>query len=179
MRLKVLVGCFWLLSSSVAGFAQDSKLINDKIMMAARFGGLWVLDASKSDLGVGAQSGRIAETIAITSTYFDFLLIRKITLNGREHKISSFYYTDGRGETNRVVGQSRAAEVITSKTKWQGSKLVSKTSVNDAVLVGDRITFDIEEVWELSDDGNSLIDTFTLSSPIGIQRLRYVYNRPR
>ena len=71
------------------------------------------------------------------------------------------YYTDGRGETNPATfgtGQ------IQSKTLWQANIVITKGTQSTQTF-GDVLISDVTDKWELSDDGNTLIEYSSSSSP--------------
>jgi hypothetical protein len=168
MRPKVSV-CFWLLALAVVCFAQDGKTRPD-------FSGSWVLDASKSEFGRGGggQGSSATGTLIVTMKDAEFKMSRKIKLGEQERATDLLYYTDERGETNPGLF---GASDVKSKTKWQGSKIVSKATVSRTMPSGDSITFEVEETWEMSEDGKVFTNTLTMSAPMGTRTVKYVYNR--
>jgi hypothetical protein len=71
------------------------------------------------------------------------------------------YYTDGRGEKNPSTSENAQVE---SKTSWQGKVLITNGTESHPTF-GDVIMFDTTDRWELSDDGNTLIE-YTSSSAL-------------
>ena len=70
----------------------------------------------------------------------------------RQHFTDTYemvYYTDGRGETQKT---SKAKSI----TKWEGNKLVVRTS---SILTskGDTAEIDVTDTWEVSKDGTELM----------------------
>jgi hypothetical protein len=135
-----------------------------------------VLDASKSEFGRGSggQGSDATGTLSVTMKDAEFRLSRTLKLSGQERKADLLYYTDERGETNPATF---GAVEVKSKTKWQGSKIVSRATLSRTMPSGDSINFDIEETWELSEDGKVLTNILTANAPMGTRTVKYVYNR--
>ncbi len=92
--------------------------------------------------------------------------MRKTNSKGKESISERIYYTDGRGERNSSplqtalvrggLNQSDSkSNEVKSKTKWQGHKLVSRSSTPLEVQ-GNRVFLEITETWELSEDGKTM-----------------------
>jgi hypothetical protein len=169
MKAKVTI-CFWLLAFAAMCFAQEGKTHPD-------FSGSWVLDASKSELGRGGggggQGSSATGTLTVTMKDAEFKLSRKMKFGEQERATDLLYYTDERGETNPGTFGSE----IKSKTKWEGSKIVSKATVSRTMPSGDTVNIDLQETWEMSDDGKVFTDTIVANTPMGTRTFKYVYNR--
>lgn len=170
MRSKLLI-CLWLSVLTAVCLAQD-----DKAKARPDFSGSWVLDASKSEFGRGGggAGSNVTGTMTVTMKDAEFRLSRKMKFNEQERTMDFLYYTDERGETNPGTF---GPQEVKSKTKWDGSKIVSKASVSRTMPSGDEVNFDMDEKWELSDDGKVLTDTLTISAPMGTRTIKHVYNR--
>lgn len=172
MKKLLVCLCAVVLAALVAG-AQNDK---NKSKPKPDLNGSWVIDKSKSSFGRFSQSvlAKGEQTMTIVLKEPEFQVTRDLKAEGQEDKHGTWvYYTDGRGETNPAFPSGGEAK---SKTKWDGSKLVSKSSVTRQVK-GNDIKMDIEEKWELSKDGKSLIDTITFSTPQAANEVKLVFNR--
>lgn len=175
MRLRKMTACFCaLLVVALVGFAQDDKNKNVE-KPKPDLNGTWVLDKSKSDFGPFSQStlARADTTLTVMLKDPEFRLTRNLKVEGKEQHGDWVYYTDGRGESNPSI---MAAGDLKSKTKWDGSKIVSKASVTRQ-MQGAEVKVEITEKWELSKDGKNLIDTLTINSPNGTREVKQVYSR--
>jgi hypothetical protein len=174
MIRKSILG-LWLLMSVTLCLAQD-----DKTKSGAKprpdLSGNWTLDRSKSDFGRFEGSAIAKADVMMTITWTDpeFRVMRKMNLKGEDHSGDWLFYTDGRGETNpALLGGTKD---LKTKTKWSGSKLVSKASYSRS-YTGEDTNVDIEEKWELSTDGKMLTNSFAVSSTDGTQVVKLVYAR--
>ena len=130
--------------------------------------GTWLLVTAKSNVGSSVTSG---QPIKIIHHDPEFRITRMVASNGRVAGQDFVYYTDGRGETNRMVMSLRPHSylyperddkvAIRSKTTWTGNKLVTRSrSPARGVIGGQLLEFEIIDEWKLSPDGK----TFTLTS---------------
>lgn len=148
---------------------------NDKKKATPNFSGTWVLNKSRSSLGRFGQ-GPFANaelTLVILHDEPELKITRKTTLNGTERGQEMVYYSDGRGETNAAAFGNNE---VKTKTKWEGTKLVSKSSISRSFR---RETFftDTSERRELSEDGRSLTITVSISGPAGTSVIKQVFDR--
>ena len=124
--------------------------------------GTWNLDFKASDFG-GAKTYLIYDSLTRIITHNDPVL--KITRKmGKKQTIRTqelIYYTDGRGEKNPSANEKGQVE---SRTSWQG-KVATTRGTESTPTFGDVIMSDVTDKWELSDDGNTLIE-YTSSSPL-------------
>jgi hypothetical protein len=174
MIKRISVVC-WLLSLVILCAAQEGKTKN-AAKAKADFNGTWIIDKSKSDYGRFENnpiaSADVTMTVALNEP--EFHVARKMTLNGNEHAGEWVFYTDGRGETNpALLGGNND---LKTKTKWDGSKLVSKASISRRVR-DENVNIDIEEKWELSSDGKTLTNSISMSGPRGTRAIKLVYTR--
>jgi hypothetical protein len=114
-----------------AGLSQKPQTVS-----RPNLAGKWVLDDSKSSRGVVADM-----TVVISQNEPEIRITRRAAANGEERVDELHYYTDGRGETNRSVS---------TKTTWEGRKLVIKSSSGTVRNTG--IEFERTEKWQLSKD---------------------------
>ncbi|HEY0544245.1 MAG TPA: hypothetical protein VGC91_02525 [Pyrinomonadaceae bacterium] len=173
MIKKLLTVCC-LLSLMTLCAAQEGKTKSEG-KAKPDFNGTWLIDKSKSDYG-RAEGTPIANadiTMTVALSEPEFHVTRKMTLNGNEHVGELVFYTDGRGETNHAL---LGGGDLKTKTKWSGSKLVSKASISRRVRE-ENFNIDIEEKWELSSDGKTLTDSFSMSGPNGTRAVKLVYTR--
>jgi hypothetical protein len=103
--------------------------------------------------------------------------MRRSNNNGEEFNNDSVFYTDNRGETNPSVFQmspgmggpsqsSAKSDELKSKTKWDGNKLVSQSSIR-FVVMGNSVMLNVIEKRELSADGKTLTITTNFNAPTG------------
>lgn len=173
--IKRLLVVFWSLSLIAVCAAQEGKT-KSEAKAKPDFNGDWMIDKSKSDYGRLSNNpianADVALTIALSET--EFHITRKMTLNGNERAGEWVYYTDGRGETNPALLGGNGD--LKTKTKWSGSKLVSKASISRQ-RGEETFNVDIEEKWELSSDGKTLTNSISMSGPRGTQAVKFVYTR--
>jgi hypothetical protein len=157
--------------------------------------GTWLLDTAKSNVGSSVTSG---QPIKITHHDPEFRITRMVESNGRVAGQDFFYYTDGRGETNRMVNSLRAHSylyperdnkvAIRSKTTWTGNKLITRMRSPVRSVIGKQmLEFEIIDEWKLSTDGKTLTQTSRVVSredgsdaifvPANRPDLKRVYNR--
>jgi hypothetical protein len=174
--MKKILAVICLLSFVSLGMSQGDKKKTDG-KARPDFSGTWAIDKSKSDFG-RAENSPIAKAdvvMTVTQSEQEFHVTRKMSLNGKERSGDWAYYTDGRGETNPMLLRSNVQ--LKTKTKWSGSKLVSKAAFSETVA-GEDENVDIEERWEISGDGKTLTDTFSMSgSGGGTRAVKLVYKR--
>lgn len=125
-------------------FAQDKK----DIKAHPDFTGFWILQSvtvkPKSDAD---DAEYVDKRRRITQNETEFKIEIFDLINGRNIKQGELiYYTDGRGEHSGK---------LESKTKWDGNKIVTKSSDK---------TFHI--TYELSPDGNKLFETTVMKTKI-------------
>src|SRR5262245_44072391 len=113
---------------------------------APNFSGIWVDGETTLKIKVEGQKLTIKSSSRTKESY--------LLYGVRQHFTSTdemLYYTDGRGETQKT---SKAKSI----TKWEGAKLVVRTSSfrNDE---GNTVEIDLTETWEMSDDGTELMLT--------------------
>ena len=136
------------------------------------FSGTWSLDRSKSELGrLGQRMANVELTYVIIHKDPELKVIRK---TGAAAQGESAYYSDGRGETNpNLLGRGD----VKSKTKWDGTKLVSRST---ATIQGRRDDFyiDTTQKWEMSPDSKTLTVTISITpGQPGLNFFKQVFNR--
>ena len=158
-----------VLSCVVFANAADDKSKPD-------FSGNWTLDKSKSDLGQFARGNlaNAAMTMSINYKEPELKMIRHIDANGQDIAQNYTYYTDGRGETNPGLFNSSQ---VKSKTKWEGTKLVSRSSATVTMRTGENVYIDTTEKRELSADGNTMTITVMVNTPQRPQTFKLVFTR--
>ena len=124
--------------------------------------GTWSLDFNASDFG-GSKTSFIYDSLTLLINHSDPVLkiTRKMGKKKTTRSQALAYYTDGRGEKNPSTSENAQVE---SKTSWQGKVLITNGTESHPTF-GDVIMFDTTDRWELSDDGNTLIE-YTSSSPL-------------
>ena len=94
-------------------------------------------------------------------------------MSGQTRNHNLVYFTDGRGETNPNILSN---EQMRSKTKWEGARLISRSS-SSMSFNGQSVTLEAIEKRELSADGKTLLITNTISSPRGVDVIKLVFKR--
>lgn len=117
-------------------------------------------------------------------------MTRMVEHNGQVTGQDLIYYTDGRGETNRIImflstrvdltPQRHDGIAIKSKTVWSGNKLITRSRSPARSLIGSRLLeFEIIDEWKLSADGKTLTQTSrTLSREDNSGAIFVSANRP-
>lgn len=120
------LGCImWLLSTMTVGAGHQSKT-NQLGQPRPDFSGKWVLDFGNSKLGRERALLKITNVILVISHEEPLFTSTETTdYEGLEVTEKMTCYTDERGETNRTNHRSM---VVKSKTRWNGSQLVTKAS---------------------------------------------------
>lgn len=165
---KKLILTLWAMSCGVVCTAQDKK---SSAQSRPDLTGIWERNPSKSKNSYGPL-GTAVVRLVISHKDPELKITRQNDFKGQETITDSIYYTDGRGEKN----ESRFSTVVSmgtsipknapdqsgykrhevrSKTKWEGSKLVSRSTTDFAVL-GNRFDMDVTEKRELSPGGKTL-----------------------
>jgi hypothetical protein len=140
------------------------------------FTGKWVQDMEKSDPMGGGRAGGGGggrgpagpQTITITQTATE-LTIERETQAGVQKTV---YKLDG---TESVNAGGRGGEVK-STSKWDGAKLVTKSSRSMTNQAGEAMTIETEEVRSLEADGTMLVVT-TTKSQMGEQTRKTVFKK--
>jgi hypothetical protein len=124
--------------------------------------GTWTLDLKASNFGE-AKPHLIYDSLTLSIEHNDPILriTRKMGKKKTVRTLDLTYYTDGRGEKNPSLTEGGQAE---SKTSLQG-KVVISNGTESSPMMGDVIMSDTTTRWELSDDGNTLIE-YTWHSPL-------------
>jgi hypothetical protein len=154
--------------------------------------GKWERDPKKSRMGKMTQDllENIKVTLEISHQEPELRISVTTDSNGKSVNRETIYYTDGRGEINI----SQFSQVVTfgrplqdpksipqneakSKTKWEGSKIVSSLSSVIKGPGGRIFQVDSREIRELSEDKKMLTIKHSLSTPGGLVQLKEVYNR--
>lgn len=189
MKINVLRVITFLLLICVCAFATNAQANKPK----PDFTGTWLLDQKKSnDSGL---TRRPDLPIKILHRDPEFRVTIPTEKDGQIIEREFVYFTDRRGESNPLTSfvttnpsaikpDELKKQVATSKTKWSGSKVVTRTE--QRVQAGGHFA-DFEQVdeWKLSDDGQVLIQTnritFQQSSGVFVPGVatdkKRVYNR--
>jgi hypothetical protein len=137
--------------------------------------GTWSLDKSKSDFGPfkDSEAARADVTLEVVHSEPEVKITRRAKTNGREQVQELAYYTDGRGELNPAT-LGRVG--VKSNTKWDGNKLVARSTVTRNTP-GGVVSIDTWERWQLSSDGRTLTYTVSINSPLGTQSIKQVFTK--
>lgn len=136
--------------------------------------GTWERNPSRSKNSSGGPLGPAIVTLIISHKDPELKIARKDVVKDKETITDSVFYTDGRGEKNVALFSTLVSfgsipspdqsaprrPDISSKTKWEGNKVVSRSSVHFTVL-GKRYDRDVTETRELSPDGKILTIVIT------------------
>jgi hypothetical protein len=135
--------------------------------------GNWTLDIARSNFGrLGSSQFKNARmTLKISHREPELKINRSANMNGQSRNHNLNYFTDGRGESNPNILTN---ESLGSKTKWEGLKLISRSS-SSMSFNGQSITLEALEKRELSADGKTLTITNTISSPRGVDVIKLVF----
>jgi hypothetical protein len=153
--------------------AQDKK---DSSQPKPDLSGTWELDQSRSVSSVGSRPKR-SVTLTISHKEPEIKFMRRGNTDGKEFNNDAVFYTDNRGESNPSVfqtalgmggtsGSSVKSDELKSKTKWDGNKLVSHSSIT-YVVSGYSVMLNVTEKRELSSDGKTLTITINFNAPTG------------
>jgi hypothetical protein len=130
------------------------------------FTGKWVLDRSKSEFA--AMPVPESQTNTIEHKEPNITLTQTITgdsIPGGQASTQRRWTTDGKENTNDL-GQQQ----VKSKTKWEGNKLVTVTT-----LEGGR--GEIQDLWELTDNGKQLEVTRDFKGPQGQREQKLIFKK--
>ena len=165
--MKNILVALWALLFAAFCIAQndDTKAVSKN---ASDFSGTWVLDKSKSDMGL--DKGPIKLTWKVKPEFPDSTLVIvqtssevRVAENGSAE--SSIYYTDGRPSIVVDAGDTDAP----SKAKWKDRKLVNESSisVNGMSIGGRPAQMKKKETWELKSDGRTMVQTISWQAEVG------------
>lgn len=129
------------------------------------FTGTWLLDRAKSNIGPPLVPD---QPLKIVHHDPEVRITHRVQNNGQSTEKDFVYYSDSRGETNPTTmflstgtdlnKPASDKDVTKSKTKWEGDKLVTRSTLRH-VVAGHRLEFDIIDEWKLSRDGKTLTQT--------------------
>jgi hypothetical protein len=166
-----LVSISLLLTVSVC-LAQSSGKKSDK-KTPPDLSGVWTLDYQRSSVDPAIKKKAVDYVLTIVHREPEIRISKTYKQSGREHSEELVYYTDGRAE----LTSRRGYPIPESVTRWQGDKLVRKTTAGP---VGVQTSPPLEvvtiEEWKLSADGKTLTRTITTSGMV-MSRVRYVFVR--
>jgi hypothetical protein len=137
--------------------------------------GNWVLDIARSNFGrlSGSQFKNAKMTLKISHREPEVKIVRNATMGGQSRNQNLNYFTDGRGESNPNILSN---EAMSSKTRWEGARLISRSS-SSMSFNGQSINLEAIEKRGLSADGRILTITNTISSPRGVDVIKLVFVR--
>jgi hypothetical protein len=156
--------------AAAAAAAQGEKKGGKSEKPRPDLSGTWLRDNDKSDFGNFAQSplARAKLIYVIDAKDPEIKITRKSALDGQEDSRQVTHYSDGRGETNpAMIGDGE----MKSKTKWEGSKLVAKSSTSSQTPNGP-LYMETLIKWELSDDGKTLTETISMTRSVNYTAVR-------
>jgi len=121
------------------------------------FTGTWKIDASKMDTSKGPPPRMIR---MVTKEGSIFTMTEVQSRDGHELKVVRKFSTDGSEVRSELGGQR-----VKSHGMWDGSQLVSDTTIGEKTTVHD--------VWTLSDDGQTWTDEVVFNG----QAAKFVFSR--
>ena len=131
--------------------------------------GNWRLVESQNSSVSGNQTAnRPTTTLIIVHQDPEIRMTLQTVVNRRASHVRHTYFTDGRGETNRMPSTN---QILSSRTRWRNGEIEIRRS--DAVTVrlgGDStrtVSIEATERWQLSNDGRTLVQTITTRLPRG------------
>jgi hypothetical protein len=133
--------------------AANMALAGDK----PNFSGTWKLDMDKSSFGPIPPP----ESMTRRVDHKDPDISVEMSITGPDLSMSFRYSTDGKETANSFMGAD-----FKSKAVWEGKALV----IHNIVDAANKST----NKWSLSDDGKTLTDVWTVSSPNGDFEVTYV-----
>jgi hypothetical protein len=158
MKRAFLPGLMLLLVTSA--WAQNAR---------PSFSGTWNLDVAKSDFGPAPPP----DSMVLVIEHKEPNLKVSSTHKGQQGEITNErnLTTDGKENANRMRTMAGEQEVKSTST-WSSRKLVTvfKLEVQGAV-------FDVNDSWELSDDGKAMIILRDIKSAEGAFAQKIVFNR--
>ena len=128
------------------------------------FSGKWTQDMEKSDPPMGGRGPAGPQSLTITQTAADITIERE-TPNG---VMKTVYKLDGSESVNAM---GRGGEV-TSKSAWEGGKLVTKYSRTMG-----QTTVEVTETRSLEADGTMTVVTVTKGGPQGDMTRKVVFKK--
>ena len=134
------------------------------IAQTPNFSGKWIQDMEKSDPPMGGRGPAGPQSLTITQTAADFTIERE-TPNG---VMKTVYKLDGSESVNAM---GRGGEV-TSKSAWEGGKLVTKYSRT----MGET-TVEVTETRSLEADGTMTVVTAMKGGPQGDTTRKVVFKK--
>jgi hypothetical protein len=159
MRKALPVACVVLLLAAVTR-AQDNR---------PNFSGTWNLDVAKSDFG-GAPA---PESIVHVMEHKDPNLKVTSTQKNQQGELTNVrtLTTDGKENINKMRTMAGDQDVKSTST-WNGRKLANAMTLD---IQGNAI--EINEVWDLSEDGKILNVVRDIKTGQGDFHQTYVYNK--
>jgi hypothetical protein len=135
------------------------------------FSGTWILDESQSF--VRTDSGRISDyTLTIEHREPEIKMAKRFKVGNKDYSIDTIYYTDGRPEYDSQAKKWDSSPEI----KWSGKKLVRRTRVFAELSA--RIQIVTDEIWSLSEDGQTLTRSIETYGPGALsQKRKSVFRR--
>ncbi len=162
-----------LLLPCAGAMAQGTK--TDKQRAKPDLNGTWELDQSQTKPQSSKMPSSYRLTILISHREPEIKMTRRSISGGRERTREAIYYADGRGEKNLGLGITTRPDApeqeLQSKTKWKGDKLVTNTTIREAVA-STILTWEIVDEWKLSADGQTLTHTTIIRSQGGDDSMR-------
>jgi len=164
---------FWRTQSHLIKFLSTLFLVISSVSYAGEkvnFSGEWSISPDKTNLG---ESGLnlAGSQIIIDQKDNDLSLTRFVTgMDGQEHKMAEKFTLDGKENKNIIFNNSPKTSTVTWAEDGKSFTIASNIMFNNN---GDNMEIASNEVWKLSDDGNTL--TIEFSSIAGWGEIKQVY----
>ena len=172
MKLKVFMASITLLLTLSVCLGQSERNKSNK-KAPPDLSGIWTLDYSRSSLSPDLKKKTVDYVLTIVHREPEIRISKKYKQSGREKSEEIVYYTDGRAELTSRGG----IRVPESVTRWQGDKLVRKTTFGpEGFRTDPPLEVVTNEEWKLSPDGKTLTKTITTSGMV-MSKVRYVFVR--
>ncbi|MFN2576057.1 MAG: hypothetical protein ABR607_00030 [Pyrinomonadaceae bacterium] len=162
MRIDAIVVFIVILACGSSSFTQST---NQRQSDRLGFSGSWVLDETKNKL-IKQGRTRIVTGLEIVIREPEIKIKETVRDNGTERTEEFLFFSDGRGELNKLpaLARSKEKEEVKSHTKWEKDRLVINYSLRWQ-LASDTMYFDVQETWQLAGGGNVLVHTKKLGNP--------------
>src|SRR4051794_5496505 len=133
------------------------------------FSGTWTLDASKSDFGPMPPP----ESIVMVINHKEPAVKMTITQKGPQGDATAEtnVTTDGKENVNRMQGPAGEQEVK-STSRWNGRALTTMRTID-----AQGMSIGIDDVWDLSADGNVMTVAREIKTPQGNFSTKLVFNK--
>jgi hypothetical protein len=134
------------------------------------FSGTWTLDVAKSDFGPAPPPDSVVMVVDHKEPTIKTTTTQKSAQAGDTTNVSTLT-TDGKENVNKLRAMGGEQDVR-STTKWNGKKLAT---VRTLEIQG--MTINMNDAWELSDDGKVMTIVRTIGTPQGDFTTKMILNK--